>query len=418
MSDRIKIGLVTPAWPGHNTANGITTAVYNLALGLREIGQPPVVLSRVVDGEMPKGIPFVATKPRDWSFADKLRAKFDRAHVETVNRKQRVDALVRGIEEARAQHGLDVVIIEETQGWAGDIIPHVPVPVVICLHGPWLIHKHLQSRGSEAEDLAREDAEKSAFLAASGLLSPSRNVLAAIEDAYDVSDIPRQVIANSFQVPVQSLERPDNAVLFIGRYDLHKGGDTVLKAFEKLAQTNPEARLTFVGPDRGLTHEGGEVTWLKDDVEKISDTARSRLSILGQQNSSEILHLRGTHSIALIASRYENLNYTLLEAMASGQAIVSTAVGGPAEVLRDGETALLVPPDDPSAMASALKRLLDDPELAERLGKAARAEIASQFSPEKIAVDTVAFCREVLARSPQLGTDLGEQPSMPSRQAL
>ena len=401
MKNPIRIGLVTPAWPGHNTANGITTSVFHLALGLHDIGQTPVVFSRVIDGEMPKDIPLAQTIRPPWSLFDRVMSKLSRAHIEKVNRRQRIEALAGAIQKTQADQGLDVLIIEETQGWAGDIIPHVSVPVVICLHGPWLIHKHLQSWGSEAEDQAREAAEKKAFLAAAGLLSPSQNVLAAIEDAYDLGDVPRQVIANSYGPPAGQVTSYEGPILFIGRYDLHKGGDTVLAAFDALAQADAGARLSFVGPDRGLLHPDGTRTMLDSDVAALSDDARARLSILGQQDSTQIMKMRKTHPIALIASRYENMNYTLLEAMGAGQAIVSTNVGGPAEVLKDGETALLVPPDDPDAMAKALKRLLDDPALAARLGQAARAEIESTFHPNTIAAETVAFCHKVIARSTQ-----------------
>lgn len=401
MTNPIRIGLVTPAWPGHDTPNGITTSVFHLAQGLRDIGHPHVVLSRFIDGEMPNGIPFVQIALPPWGLMDRGLSKFSRAHIDKVNRRKRIVALKEAIQKTQADQKLDLIIIEETQGWAGEIIPHVSVPVVICLHGPWLIHKHLQSWGSEAEDQAREAAEKKAFLAAAGLLSPSQNVLAAIEDAYDLGDVPRQVIANSYGPPAGQVTSYDGPILFIGRYDLHKGGDTVLAAFDALAQTDARARLSFVGPDRGLLHSDGTRTTLDSEVAAMSPDARARLSILGQRDSTEIMEMRNTHPIALIASRYENMNYTLLEAMGAGQAIVSTNVGGPAEVLKDGETALLVPPDDPGAMAKALKRLLDDPALAARLGQAARAEVESTFHPNTIAAETVAFCRTVIAHSTQ-----------------
>lgn len=401
MTQPLRIGLVTPAWPGENTANGITTSVYHLATGLRDIGHKPIILSRVTDGELPADIPLAKIVWKPWSLTDKLRAKVSRAQADAIHFQQRIEALIRTINETQAADGLDVVIVEETQGWAKDVIPHVDVPIVICLHGPWLLHKHLQSWGSEAIDIARERDEKEAFQAAAGLLSPSRNVLEAIEAAYDLGDAPRQVIWNSYQAPHAPTPPTDGPILFIGRYDRHKGGDTVLAAFDDLVQTHPDARLSFAGPDRGLTHPDGTTTSLEQDLAGLSEKARQQLTILGQQSSGQIVDLRANHPVALIASRYENMNYTLLEAMSAGQAIVSTAVGGPAEVLEDNETALMVPPEDPAAMANALRRLLDNPALAARLGEAARAKVNSVFHPKTIAAETVTFCKTVLARSTQ-----------------
>jgi glycosyltransferase involved in cell wall biosynthesis len=77
--------------------------------------------------------------------------------------------------------------------------------------------------------------------------------------------------------------------------------------------------------------------------------------------------------------------------MSAGSAVVSTRVGGCAEVLHDGETGLLVPPEDAQALADACLRLLGDPDLALRLGQAAQTDVAARFSPETIAREVVAF---------------------------
>ena len=80
--------------------------------------------------------------------------------------------------------------------------------------------------------------------------------------------------------------------------------------------------------------------------------------------------------------------------MATGQAIVSTDAGGPGEVLRDGETGLLVPPEDPRA--AALERLAADPGLARRFGAAARAAVARDDAPEVIAGRMMAFLESLI----------------------
>jgi glycosyltransferase involved in cell wall biosynthesis len=69
------------------------------------------------------------------------------------------------------------------------------------------------------------------------------------------------------------------------------------------------------------------------------------------------------------------------EALAAGAPVVSTRVGGTAEALRDGETALLVEPDSPPALATAIERLLDDRALAERLARAGAEDVAHRFAP-------------------------------------
>ena len=83
--------------------------------------------------------------------------------------------------------------------------------------------------------------------------------------------------------------------------------------------------------------------------------------------------LLGASDVFCISSNYEGTPLTLFEAMASARAIVSTSVDGCREVLEEGVSGLLVPPQDPEALAMALQRVLQDPTLRQRLAAGARA---------------------------------------------
>ena len=86
-------------------------------------------------------------------------------------------------------------------------------------------------------------------------------------------------------------------------------------------------------------------------------------------------------SVVVNPSRVDNMPNSVLEAMASGVPVVSTNVGGVPFILRDNITGLTVPPDNPEAMAAAILRILDDPELAGRLGAAALADVRQYAWP-------------------------------------
>jgi len=73
-----------------------------------------------------------------------------------------------------------------------------------------------------------------------------------------------------------------------------------------------------------------------------------------------------------------------MEAAAAGLPVVASAHGGVAEVVRDGETGLLVPPGDASALAAAVRVLADDPELAARMGEAGRRRVEEHFGVERM----------------------------------
>ena len=87
----------------------------------------------------------------------------------------------------------------------------------------------------------------------------------------------------------------------------------------------------------------------------------------------------------------------LAEAMAAGAPVVTTPISGIPEIVRDGETGLLVEPDDPGAVADAVLRLRDDRELAERISAQARATVRRELDGERLARDLASLFREAIA---------------------
>jgi starch synthase len=94
-------------------------------------------------------------------------------------------------------------------------------------------------------------------------------------------------------------------------------------------------------------------------------------------------------------SLYEPLGIVNLEAMACGTAVVASAVGGIPEVVSDGETGLLVRPDDPGALAGALSALIADPARASALGRAGRERAVAEFGWPTVAEQTAALYAEL-----------------------
>jgi L-malate glycosyltransferase len=86
--------------------------------------------------------------------------------------------------------------------------------------------------------------------------------------------------------------------------------------------------------------------------------------------------------VAVLSSRSEGLSNAVLEYMAAGRPVVATAVGGNPRLIEDGVTGLLVPPDDPAALARAVARLLREPELAARLAREGRRRVEAHYSRE------------------------------------
>ena len=148
---------------------------------------------------------------------------------------------------------------------------------------------------------------------------------------------------------------------------------TALRAFARVRRDVPAARMTVAGsgPERTALRSLAADLGIADAVDFCGRVDRERMAEL----------YRGAR-VAVNPSRVDNMPNSVLEAMASGVPVVSTDVGGVRHIVRDGVTALLVPPGDAEAMAAAALRLLGEPALAERLAAAALADVQQYAWPQ------------------------------------
>jgi glycosyltransferase involved in cell wall biosynthesis len=134
-------------------------------------------------------------------------------------------------------------------------------------------------------------------------------------------------------------------------------------------------------------------------------------------SDEELARAYGEAEVAIVPSLYEGFSLPAIEAMACGVPVVATTGGALPEVVgASGETGLLVPPDDPPALAAAIGRLLDDPALRARLGAAGRARVLQRFTWRVTAEGTAACYRELLwpGASPAPGPrGAGGRPAAP-----
>jgi len=160
---------------------------------------------------------------------------------------------------------------------------------------------------------------------------------------------------------------------FVGRLVPQKDPLTLLKAIKIL----PKGTLLMVGD--------GE---LRPHVEKYvcKHNLNKRVLILGQRK--DVPRILAASDIFILSSRWEGLPYTIIEAMIVGLPIVATRVGGVSELVEDGVTGFLVPPKDPKALAEAIQKLLDDPELRKEMGQAGREKALREFTLDRMLHET------------------------------
>ncbi len=167
-----------------------------------------------------------------------------------------------------------------------------------------------------------------------------------------------------------------------------KGLTSLLEALAKLRTERDDAHLVVIGKPKGRSAIPALIDRLALDgaVRFVHDVTTDR-----------IVELYAEAELAAVPSLYEGFSLPAVEAMACGVPIVATTGGALPEVIgRDGETGLLVPPADPSALAAALGRALDDPALRARIGAAGRARALERFTWRRTAEGTAEHYRALL----------------------
>ncbi len=161
-------------------------------------------------------------------------------------------------------------------------------------------------------------------------------------------------------------------VLFLGQVKVRKGWDILVRAIPHVLRVVPDARFVFAG------HTGRDSAAFDALVGDLG--VRGAIDLLGRVDEAEKVRALRSATVLTLPERYAGFGLPLVEAMTVGTPVVTTNVPSCNEIVRDGETGLLVPPDDPPALAAGIVRLLQDAELRERLARAAAVDARTRYS--------------------------------------
>ncbi|MDQ2754349.1 MAG: glycosyltransferase family 4 protein [Actinomycetota bacterium] len=233
-----------------------------------------------------------------------------------------------------------------------------------------------------------------------GFLAMQKRVAARIPRIITVSSSSKRDIVDQMGIPAERLEvvpigadpllyrplphirRLPGRIMTTASSDVPlKGLIPLLEALAKLRVERPEAHLVVIGKPKG----DSPVTATIDRLD-----LTGAVSFAGGVTDEQVVELYAEASVAVVPSLYEGFSLPAIEAMACGVPLVATTGGALPEVVgKDGETGLLVEPGDPGALAVALARVLDDPELASRLAGAGRQRALEHFTWRSCARTTV-----------------------------
>ena len=186
----------------------------------------------------------------------------------------------------------------------------------------------------------------------------------------DLKLLPNPLDLGAYQFQLR--DRPAPRLMWLRAFHTIYNPQLAARVLAKLSDEFPEVRLTMVGPDKNE----GSMAELKRVSAELGVTGRIELP--GAVSKADVPQWMQRGDIFLNTTNVDNAPVSVIEAMACGLCVVNTSVGGIPYMLKDGHDALLVPPDDAGAMAAAVRRILTEPGLAEKLSRNARAK-AEQF---------------------------------------
>jgi len=401
-----RIVFPSPGWPPSAFPNGIVTYLANVRCLLGEFGYEPRILA--VD-DQPHADPGVVNLSGLLPKKPPLQIRIAQRLLSPVFPSTTISLgigrdLSRALQHMRRDFPFDLIEMEETWGTAEYVRRALPVPIVLRLHGPWFLNGPAVGVPDDDDYLKRVTIEGRAIAAARAVTAPSLDVLERTRRFYDLPIDDGQVIA--YPGPIvrdedawspQTCNR--NVILFVGRFDRHKGGDLMIDAFREVAKDDPEVELWFVGPDRGFVDDHGRRVDIHTYMqEHLPDTAMlSSVRVLGQKTASEISALRRQAAITVVASRYETFCIAALEALAHGCPLIAADAGGIPEMMIPGTTALTFQAGDFHDLAAKVRKLRGEPTLGLYMSEKARPDYEARFSPKVIAAQMASFYDRTLA---------------------
>lgn len=264
----------------------------------------------------------------------------------------------------RACGSADLVHVMANSGWSWHLFA-APAVWVATLRGCPVVVNY---RGGEADAFLQRAGStvRRTMRRAAGLLLPSGFLL----EVFSRHGMPGRVVPNIVDLarfqPAQARTAAGPHLVVARNLEPIYGIDVALRAFAQVAQALPAARLSVAG-------SGPLAESLQALATQLGIAAQVRFT--GRLDRDQMAALYRDADLSLNPSHVDNMPNSVLESLASGVPVVSTGVGGVPYIVEHERTAMLVPADDPAAMAAAALRVLGDAQLAQGLRAAGLAEV-------------------------------------------
>ena len=309
--------------------------------------------------------------------------------------------LKRWIENEQAREPFDLLEVPDYDGWLPWKLKR-NFPVVARLHGSNLFFdSELQRKGNPVE----HKFERQTLLRADFWLGVSNYAFRRTQEFCGVSERDEKIIYHGvdtklFSPGTEPVE--PGLIVFVNTINAKKGVEQLVDAANLLFASYLHTRLVLIGPDT-MKPVPDAKNFPQQMHEKIKPEFRSRVIFTGRLPRAEIIPWLRQANVCCYPSHMETFGIAPVEAMAVGRPTIYSRTGPGPEVIENGVSGLLCDPMDPRDIANKIGQVLDQPLLAEQLGRAARQRVLERFDKKSWIPQNVNFFSECVKKFRETG---------------
>lgn len=282
----------------------------------------------------------------------------------------------------------DIIEVAEYAALGRYFLGRCKVPIVVKLHSPhrllWQADKSSKNGKAKTPLWLRvlDKYERRQTNLANAVVSPSFALAGYVSLTWRIAASRIAVLPNPIDTdlfsPADVKKKDVNEILYVGRLQRYKGVLHLTKAINPLLKQYPNLKVRFIGMD--IRGKNGDLT--SDKIYALIPTQyHNRINFNGHMPAADIVSFQQRALCTVVPTQnFESFSYTVLEAMSCGCPVISTYCGGPAEIITDEVDGLLVPTGSTNALTTALRKLIDNPQLREKLASQARRTSEKRFS--------------------------------------
>ncbi len=380
---RLKIAFLSQEY-ARDCNGGICRYTYDLAHGIANLGHEVHIVAKSENGHefdyMDEHVHVHKIQPQPVDF---LGLSF-LTRISRKNLSYSYAACLKLL-ELTEKNGIQIVEapLWDAEGFVFSLMKNIPL--VVRIETPlfkvaeiqnWSINKDLKlANWMEGEAVRRADR----------VIAISRGIGSLIRDHHGVPEGRIDLCPLGIELPDESQLVVDQdkdflEVLFVGRLEKRKGIDTLFRAIPAVVNTMPDVQFTIVGSDTNTAALKG--SYKKHLLKILNKKYHKNVNFVGFVSDDELKDYYRRCDLFVAPSLYESFGLIYLEAMAWGKPVIGCDVGGVPEVIADGETGIMVPPDDSGALADAIFELLVDEKKRRTLGKQAIEWMKKKYSKD------------------------------------